>query len=61
MRCDMLANFFMDDQRSRQRESLSCGFVTVKALKMTAMSKEAERSLYQRMQVQEKTTHEYLA
>ena len=36
-------------------------FVTVKLLKMTAMSKEHVRDLYQRLQLPEKITHKYLA
>ena len=36
-------------------------FVTVKLLKMTAMSKTHVRDLYQRLQLQEKITHKHLA
>jgi hypothetical protein len=36
-------------------------FVTVKPLKMTPMSKQAERIWYQRVQVHEETAHKYLA
>jgi hypothetical protein len=35
--------------------------VTVKLLKMTAMSKDAGRDLYQRVQLHENITHKYLA
>lgn len=40
--CDMLSDFFMDGQKTTQRRKFVMRFVTVKLLKMTAMSKEAE-------------------
>jgi hypothetical protein len=35
--------------------------LTVKLLRMTAMSKEPVRDLYQKLQRQQETTHKYLA
>jgi hypothetical protein len=36
-------------------------FVTVKPLKMTPLSNQAEHIWYQRLQVREETAHKYLA
>ena len=56
----MEAGSFMDTMLNR-RFRFVIRFVTVKLLKMTAMSKEHVRDLYQRLQLQEKITHKYLA